>query len=381
MTRPRPSTAIGRLARRRRPLAAAAAGLLTATLATMAGPAAPALAGTTPGPQVAGVNCQPEQFPDAGAPRNSPSTPYEIPFTATLGPDPAPSGVFANPPTYPATPEGGYLEIDGVSRLIPGAKVSVVLGGPVVNDQGQIYARSCGRLTLPSQKGGIGANQYIPTGNGGQYNPNFLFSTEVPVSIGIALPGISVPTGIVASGSADGFLASDIVPTPAPNGGLNLDFYSTAKSTSNLSALLGLLGGSASGSDCTVAIGDLATAGLPVPPGGTGGLDYAQATAPVHLTTMKSGSRTGQPVTGPIAPGPPDGNGVRHAQDSAVLVSNDFPVAAIDPNMPASPNFVGGQPSCSASNASLLNNLIGLPTAPGQNTFVAPSTFGVFTSS
>lgn len=381
LLRRRPSPA-SVLSRHRRPLAAVAAGCLTAGLATLAGPAAPAIAGTSPGPAVTGVNCQPEQFPDANAPRSAPPVPYEIPFTATLGPDPSPSGVYSNPPVYPVVPEGGYLEIIGTSRLIPGAHVTVTLGGPVVAGKGQIYARSCGRVILPSQTGGIGANQYIPTGQGGEYNPNFQFSTEIPVSIGITLPGItmptllSLPTPIVASGSSDGFLGADIQPTPAANGGLNVDFYATDKSTTNLSAVLGLFGTSVGGSDCTVTIGDLATAGLPVPAGGIDGLTHQQATTSVHLTSKTSGSYTGQPVTGPIAP-----NAAGHAQDHAVLVSNDFPIAAIDPNMPPSPNFVGGQPTCSASNAGLLNNLIGLPTAAGQNVFVAPSTFGVYTSS
>ena len=385
------------LARRRRPLCAVAAGLITATIATLAGPASQAGAATSPGPPVTGVNCQPEQYPDSGAPRSSAFDPYQIPFTATLGPDPAPAGVFptaAQPtPLYPTTPDGGYLTINGHSTLIPGATVSVTLGGPVVNGKGNIYARSCGTLQLPSQVGGIGANQYKPIGQGGEDNVNFQFSPDTPVSIGISPTGINLPqlpgvaSPIVAFGESDGFLASDIQPVPAHNGGLDLDFYATAKSTTNLSSLLGLpaiqsllaglppaLTGQLNSTDCTVTIGDLATAGVPVPPGGIGGLSYADATRSVHLTTKTSGTYTGEPVTGPIGPSPSG-----HAQDSAVLVSNDFPIAAILPQMPPAQSAPPGA-SCSASGAALLNSLIGLPTKAGQSVFVAPSTFGVYTS-
>ena len=371
------------LLRHRRSVGIAAAAVLAAGTATLAGPASQAAAGTSPGPPVPGVNCQPEQFPDAGAPRSSAFVPYEIPFSATLGPDPAPPGVFpasnATPPVYPANPQGGYLEIDGKSRSIPGATVKVVLGGPIVNGRGQIYARSCGTLQLPTENGGIGANQYVPIGNGGEANPNFLFSPAIPVSVGISLPGITVPSGIVAYGESDGFLASDILPTPAHNGGMDLDFYATAKSTTNLSALVGMaqalgLASPSGSSDCTVTIGDLATAGVPVPPGGIAGLSYAAATRPVHLTTKTSGAYTGQPVTGPIAP-----NAQGRAQDTATLVSNDFPIAQILPQMPPARSFPGGA-DCSSSNAQMLNDLIGLPTQPGQAVFVAPSTFGVYTS-
>ncbi len=365
----------------------AAAVVVTAALATLAGPVSTAGADTSPGPQVGNLPCQAEQFPHAGAPRAAAPVPYEIPFTATLGPDPAPPGVTTNPPVYnQANPQGGWLEIRGHSRTIPGGQVVVILGGPVVGGKGSIYARGCGRVQLPSEIGGLGADQYQPTGVGGQVNPNFVFYPETPVSIGITLPGISLSPNaaspIVAYGSADGFLASDIQLKPAANGGLNVDFYSTAKSTTNLSYLLGLLNQSAPGQDCTVAIGDLATAGLPVPSGGAGGLDYRQATTPVHLSTNQSvpdpasgQADAGQPVTGPIAP-----DSAGHAQDSAVLAANNFPVAAIDPRMPPSPGFPDFQ-GCSQQNADTLNALIGLPNPAGANFFYAPGTFGVYTSS
>lgn len=372
--------------RRRRRAASALAAIVATTLGTWAGPAAVASADTSPGPPVAGLPCQAEQFPHAGTPRSAASVPYEIPFTATLGPDPAPVGVAQNPPVYnTAAPQGGWLEIRGKSRLIPGAQVVVTLGGPVVGGKGNVYARGCGRVQLPNETGGLGADTYQPTGVGGQINPNFVFYPATPVSIGITIPGIpvapSVGSPIVAYGSADGFLGSAIELKPAANGGLNVDFYSTAKSTTNLSALLSLFGTSVPGQDCTVTIGNLANAGLPVPATGVDGLTSQQATTPVHLSTTQSvpdpvtgQPDAGQPVTGPIAPN------AGHAQTTAVLAANDFPVAAIDPNMPPSPGFPGPA-TCSAQNAQTLNDLIGLPNPAGANFFYAPGTFGVFTSS
>jgi hypothetical protein len=370
--------------RRRRLRALAGAGVVVAGAVVWAGPAH---ADTSPGPPVGNLPCQPEQFPHAGAPRSAPPVPYEIPFTATLGPDPAPPGVNMTTPVYnTAAPQGGWLEIRGKSRSIKGAQVVVILGGPVVNSKGSVYAQGCGRVVLPSEVGGLGADSYQPTGIGGKVNPNFVFYPQTPVSIGVTVAGIPVSPNlaspIVAYGSADGFLASSIELKPAANGGLNVDFYSTAKSTTNLSAVLSLLGTSVAGQDCTVTIGNLADAGLPVPPGGIDGLNHAQATTPVHLSTTQSvpdpvtgRPDAGQPVTGPIAP-----DSAGHAQDSAVLAANDFPVAAIDPNMPASPNFPGPA-TCSAANAQTLNNLIGLPNPAGANFFYAPGTFGVYTSS
>lgn len=380
------------LSRRRTRALAAATAVVSATVAW----SGTAHADTSPGPPVGNLPCQPEQYPHAGAPRRAPSVPYEIPFTATLGPDPAPPGVNMTAPLYnTAAPEGGWLEIRGTSRLIASGQVVVILGGPVVNGKGNVYAKGCGRVQLPSEVGGLGANAYQPTGVGGQVNPNFVFYPATPVSIGITVAGIPVSPNlaspIVAYGSADGFLASTIQRQPAANGGLNVDFYSTAKSTTNLSELLSLVPPSLLGpaplpvnsSDCTVAIGDLATAGLPVPPGGMDGLNHAQATTPVHLSTTQSVPDpvtglpdAGQPVTGPIAPATVTGP----ARDSAVLAANSFPVARIDPNMPASPGFPGPA-TCSASNAATLNDLIGLPTFAGSNFFYAPGTFGVFTSS
>jgi hypothetical protein len=371
--------------------------------AAQLGLSCPAGPGTcSQGPPVAGLQCQVEQYPKAGSARSSTYVPYEIPFTATLGPDPAPPGATAG--AYaPGTESGGWLEIRGTSRLIAGAQVAVILGGPVINKQGFVYARGCGRVVLPNEVGGLGADHYTPTGFGGQVNPNFVFDPETPVSLGVTLNGLPVSPNaaspIVAYGSADGFLSSDIKLNPAANGGLNVDFFSTAKSTTNLSAVFSALGTSVAGQDCTVAIGDRALAGEPVPPGGIDGLSYADATSLVHLSTTQSvpdpvvpnQMDQGQPVTGPIAPVPATKTTPSHSQDSAVLVANNFAVGKVTQWPPPAgskstdfmspaPGFPGAA-TCAKSNADLLNNLIGLPNPAGNNFFYAPGTFSVFTSS
>ncbi len=98
---------------------------------------------------------------------------------------------------------------------------------------GRFNAPFCFDFELPN------GNAYQPTGTGGQVNPNFVFSNAVPVSIGVSPAGIPLPSGltspILAYGTADGFLASSIDQQPAANGGLNLNFYSTTKSATDLS--------------------------------------------------------------------------------------------------------------------------------------------------
>ncbi len=376
---------IRHITRHRRLLAIAAAGCLASTLAAWAGPAGPAAADTSPGPPVPGLNCLPEQFPHAGAPRSAPSVPYEIPFTATLG-QTTPAGIH----------EGGYLQIAN-------SLVTATLGGPLQPDPttgqmyGTIFAKACGLISLPTQSGAISGNPY---GSGGDpnYNNNFVFD---PAQIGVSLSVTGVPGLPVLSafGTADGTMTTQIEPKPAANGGLMIAFNSSAKSTSDFGPALGSLAaallpktgvtlppsitsllnglnvgqivGNTAGSACTIAIGDLRADG--VKDLAATGLSYAQATSPVQFTTGTSGKLTGRPVTGPIT-----------ATD-ATLVANDFPVGAIVPTTtPAAgyPNAV-----CTQSNANLLNTLLGLPSIPDPatghypNSFYAPSTFGVYTSS
>jgi hypothetical protein len=327
------------------------------------------------------MNCQTEQYPAAGAASNAPFTPYEIPFSATLGPNPPPSAG-----ALPSVPSGGYLEISN------GLLTAVLGGGPafVPGTPGQIYGRTCGLFQLPNETGTINPN---PEGfqNDTHYNNNFQFVNPIPVSVSVrGISGLPVLTGY---GAADGQLTAAIDLTPAANGGLNVVFNAGAKSTSDFGPALSVLGPilgqitGSTGNECTIPIGDLRQAGVPpadLAVDGSGvspvtGLTYAQETAPAKLTTGASGNMTGQPITGPITAA------------QATLVSNDFPVGKVDPNTPPAPDAPGASnttPStlCTPQNASLLNNLLGLPSIPDPatktfpNAFFAPSTFAIHTT-
>ncbi len=370
--------------RRRRLISAAAASLMACTLATWAGPASTAMADTSPGPPIPGLNCAPEQFPHAGAPRSAPSVPYEIPFTGTLG-QVTPTGLH----------EGGYLQISN-------SLVTATLGAPLLPDPttgamyGSIFAKLCGVLQLPSQTGAIDGNPY-GLGNDPNYNNNFVFDPD-QINVALSVTGIPGLPVLSAFGAADGSLSAAIGHQPAANGGLVLDFYGAAKSTSNFGpalaslvtallpgsgvtlppAVTSLLSGAGitqavgnvAGASCTIAIGNLVAGG--VKNLAATGLTTAEATAPVFLTTGSSGHLTGLAATGPIT------------DTDATLVANDFPVGAIVPNTTPAPGF--GNAVCTQANASLLNSLLGLPSIPDPatghypNIFYAPSTFGVYTS-
>lgn len=404
-------TARRRAAVRRRVGGAAGVAALSFAVLTLLGAMPWASADTSPGPTVPdpsnpgkSLPCLPEQFPAAGAPRSAALVPYEIPFTATLGPS-----------TDVPNLGGGYLEIHS-----PSSPFVVTMGGPVSLSaggtyKGSIQASACGRLVLPNENGGIAGNPgygSATNGNTDQYNNNFVFNNPISVTVGLpGLPGVPLINGFA---SADGNLAATMELTPAANGGLNVDFESSAKSTavltagalcalSNLSpvALPGSLeaillaacnsapDAPISGGECTVALGDLRTIGntpqyvADIGAGTSGPLKISttDAETPAVLSTTQTAPAplaggppaAGQPVTGPIT----------HAQ--AVLVGNNFPIAAIDTNTPPSPSApnAGAPPAtlCTPSNASLFNQLLGLPSPAGANTFYAPGTFAVYTSS
>jgi hypothetical protein len=363
-----------RSARRLRRTAPATTGALAAILSLLWGVGILGVATDVAAAQPP-MNCQPEQFPAAGAAANAPFTPYEIPFSATLGPNPQPAAG-----ALPTVPSGGYLEISN------GLLTAVLGGGPgfLPGTPGQIYASTCGLFQLPTEQGSITPN---PEGdqNDTHYNNNFQFVNPIPVSVSITgISGLPVLTGY---GAADGQLSATIDLTPAANGGLNVEFLASAKSTSDfgpaisaLGPILGIITAS-TGNECSIPIGDLRQAGLPasdlaVDSSGVSpvtGLDYAQETARTHLTSGKSGNMTGQPITGPIT------------GSTATLVSNDFPVAKVDPNTPPAPAAPGAATTapatlCTPQNAALLNGLLGLPSPPGKNTFFAPSTFAIHTT-
>jgi len=344
--------------------------------------------------------CQAETFPPAGSPRNLPAgkkpTPYGIPFTASLA--------------------GGYLEVDN-------STTSITLGAPVnpVTGDGTITANACGLVYLPNESGAITGNPYgapgLDNGNN-QYNNNFQFHNPINVALSITgLPPGTVPL-LAGYGVADGSLGAVFVKTAAANGGINVDFIGTSKATAIVNPLaladllaptgtllptiltdLGPLGSqvqslitqiidvnSTSGGECTLALGDLADTGVTVANAGdldvnssgvspVTGLSYKDETTPATLTTGTSRApdgttMTGEPVTGPITAA------------QAKLVSVDFPVSKIDPNMPPAPDAPGAETTapdklCTPTFAGLFNDLLGLPSPAGKNTFTAPGTFAI----
>lgn len=112
-------------------------------------------------------------------------------------------------------------------------------------------------------------------------------------------------------------LAATIAPQPASNGGLDIAITTSNQATQSV---LGM--------SCSVVLNQ------------------------VTFTTRGSGRLTGRPVTGPTAAG------------SAEVVSNDFPVPAVQPSA-----------SCPPAVAATFNKLLGLPLGPGVATFTAPFTF------
>lgn len=368
--------------RRRRTLAVALAGLLAAS----AGGTGPSWADTSPGPTIptpsgdAPTHCPAEQYPHAGTPRSGPFVPYEIPFTATLG-QKDPAGVHM----------GGYLQIaNGI--------MTATLGGPVQTDvatqqpYGSVFAVACGVVQLPSESGSIPGNPY-GFQNDAQYNNNFAFLNPIDVSLTLTgFPGL--PPVLSAYAANDGQMAAQILKTPAPNGGLQVMFDASAKSTSDFGpafsflktlglsvslppAITSLLGQASNGggNSCTITIGNEITDGTPASDvrAGVTGLSMADATKPVTFTTQKSGKLSGRPVTGPVT------------ASNATLVANDFVVGKVDPNTVPAPQDHGAV--CTPSSANLLNQLLGLPSIPDPktghfpNSFYAPGTFAVYTSS
>lgn len=355
-------------------LAAWAAGIGTASADTSPGPTVPTPPGDAP------IHCPPEQYPHGGSPRSAPFVPYEIPFTATLGQkDPA------------GTRIGGYLEIAN-------GPLTAILGGPVQTDPltgqsyGSIFANACGVVQLPSEAGQLPGNPY-GFGPDSQYNNNFAFYNPTDVSLALTgFPGL--PPVLSAYAADDGQISAQILKTPAKNGGLQVLFNANAKSTSDFGpafSFLKSLGLSVSlppaitslltqvsntaGNSCTITIGNEIADGTPAADVQTGvtGLNMTQATTPVTFTTQSSGDLTGRPVTGPVT------------ASNATLVANDFVVGAVDPSTTPAPQDKNA--SCSASSAKLLNQLLGLPSIPDPatghypNSFYAPGTFAVYTSS
>lgn len=330
------------MTRHRRRLArlatAFAAALAAAALPSVAPAGAAVLSQSQPD-----TNCRSEQYPAANAPANAPSTPYELPFTAHI--------------------TQGEFSVTGTKGLV------LQLGAGRT-----LSAELCGLLSLPSQSGAVTGNPgYGAPGNNhsDQYNDNIMFDNPIPVALFI--PGVPVPL-MEGYGAAEGAMTTQIQQQPAPNGGLNVDLYGSDKATADLQGIPGLPGGS----ECTVAVGDLVTDGLPAqelatlgtPPPGSA---YTGPNSLVHFTTGTSGANghalSGQPVTGPITNG------------QSIAVSDSFVVAPISPYMPPAPGApnASSPPSslCSPTVASAFNSLVGLPAPAGNNWFSAPTAFAI----
>lgn len=329
------------------------------------------------------LNCQPETFPAAHAPRNAPPVPYQIPFEATLS--------------------GGMLAIRSPTGL-----AGVTFGAPSPGyPSGTLFGEACGLLGLPSLQGGSQGNPYGAFNNP-RFNNNFILhgppscparltpgpcaSDSRPVPVSITLAGTGVPL-IDGYGSAAGAITAQLMPTPAANGGLDVNLQATAKATAVIdpAQLINLLSGPGitltpalqsiiagfagqvapnTGGECTLATGDLRQTGLPAS-------EVGADTSPVHLTTMTSTNPPstglpsvtlhGLPITGPITGG------------TAKTVANTFPVASLSPNMPPSPNAPSATSPpatlCTPTIAKLFSVFLGLPAAPGAAVFTAPFTF------
>jgi hypothetical protein len=299
---------------------------------------------------------------------------------------------------------------------VVGPLLTLTLGYPLTpqangSETGHITGNACGVVYLPGESGTVTANPPGAPGNNfaDQYNNNYQFNNAgLVVGISVTGTGGTVPVIEDSQGSADGTLQAVFEKSPAANGGINVNFDGAAKATADIQpadlvtalsgitlppSLSGLLSGlsGTTGGECTLVIGDLKETGMPasdlaVPAGSSvspvTGLTYAQETTAVKLTTGESSgvdpstgktvTMYGQPVTGPITAA------------RATLVSNDFPVAKIDPNTPPSPDAPDASATpdtlCTPAFANILNMLVGLPTGVTHSVFSAPGTFAIHTT-
>jgi hypothetical protein len=354
-----------------------------------------ASAATFGGPR---LNCPAETYPPAGTPRNSPGAPYQAPFDATLS--------------------GGNVRIE-----VPGALAGVTLGPPTPQyPTGTLFGEACGLLTLPSLTGPIpgkpyGANGAAATGNP-NYNNNFILhgppacharstptdpkcDDTIPIPVELTLQGTGVPL-LDGHGSADGVIPTRILPAPAANGGFNVAFSTSAKSTATLdpAQILSLLPGVATlplgplrsaiqavldqvaphtGGECTVSIGDQRLTGMPADHIGSFTSPFGLSTQLLPTPyTLTNGTKItiGQPVTGPVT----NGQAVAYGAGPQPPIS---PYMAPDPEAPGAapqpPTLPPTSLLCSPAVAQLLNTLFGLDPQsggpPGSTTFLAPVTF------
>lgn len=394
-----------RLLHRRLALVASAA-LATAVVPVLT--AAPAAAAFAPG-----LQCPPEQTPPTHSPRSAPSTPYQVPFNAELGVGPSAVGGS----------EGGYIVVNGTNGggtgSNTGGALSVVLGPKNAQyTTGTLFGNACGYFSIPSLLGKLPQGNGAPDPGNANYNHNFILhgppfvstqavlanpaqyeaTLEKEIPVAIEVPGTGVPVASLSgTGSADGDIANAIATTPAANGGLNVSFDTSAKSTAtvDLQSMLSLLPTQLTGAlppsllqslnslsqsatsgngpaECTLTIGDVGLTGYPAN-------NVGPFTNPVHVSTDPASPAAkaagAMPVTGPIN------------NATGIAVSTGIVQPPIDPGTTpdvAAPG-VGTSPTtlCNPSVAALLNDVFGLGQAGSgkqtvADTFVAPVTFEAY---
>ncbi|HLI23458.1 MAG TPA: hypothetical protein VKU91_00780 [Acidimicrobiales bacterium] len=173
-----------------------------------------------------------------------------------------------------------------------------------------IFASVCGLVLLPELSGTIEAGDvHFPADT-----PNVYVSglEALPITLTFTAP-----------------LTSTMSPVPAANGGLDV-----AVTASN------------EGSTCSPSAPRTSC------PATSLGMSCSVVLNAVTFTTQASGRLTGQPITGPTRSG------------QAMLVSNDFPVPAVQASS-----------LCPPAVAYTLNKLLGLPKPAGEATFTAPFKF------
>jgi hypothetical protein len=262
----------------RRGAAAAGALVVAATALAFTG-GHRAFADATAPPNIAPSRCPGPQYPPAGYPNpppaGQPAIPYKVPFKGNIL-----DGQISIPATTTRP-----------SVLVP-----------------HIFAAVCGLVQLPQLTGVINGTDPTVAGNpagGIHFAPN---SPNVYVG---GLEALRISVNFTRP------LVAPIVPTPAPNGGLNISM-----TTSNEASQTSL------GMTCSLVLNN------------------------VTFTTQSSGSLAGRPVTGPTSAG------------TAEVVSNNFPVPAVQTSS-----------TCPPAVAATYNKLLGLPLAAGVAQFSAPFTF------
>lgn len=291
--------------RRVRPWMGAAAAVLVAVTGLVAVQEGAAFGDANSPAQAPAPICPPAQAPPPGYPNNpvptpanpfhynghlfSGTIPYEIPFKGTIG---------------SANNAGGTLTLKSTSPSQPTIVVP------------HIYARVCGVIGLPVLSG------FLPPGAVSLAAGDSVSSGKLTNTANVYVGGVEAFPLFIQFGN----LKATVNPTPAHNGGLDV-----------------LVNGSNSASfDAT---------GSPNFPN-TLGTNCPVKIPSVPLTTLTSGTLSGQPVTGPFHSG------------VALTVANNFAIPAVQPSA-----------SCPPVLAQTVNKFVGLPATAGTASLTVPITF------